>query len=418
MYLFHIFRSLVPLRNPIGFGASDLMELGLTLVALIVILGYAYVGDWLKRFARRTVWCMTLALVLPIGLRLALLPRASAPVADNPKEFSSLLAADTLLHRRFANAPHALSEFFEAPLVEQRPVYRSTLPIADAFLPALGSLLFRNSWAGILLGVGALAALSYWMLRGWMAAEWALFGAAATGCAFGPLCGWTNGYWGGFVAALGGCMIVGALPRLRRKRSAGNAAVLGSGILLELLTLFERAQRAPIALSAVPSAFCLLAPLLVVATMLALQMLRRIRADLFWVVVVVCAAHFVFWYGMHALADRAALLSVSAYEGKDFVNDPERQLHGAVEGELNRLPGQQLVFVRRGAWHGTGEWIHNGADIDASKVVWARDLGADADGRLIDYYRGGRKAWLLEPDAIPPRLGAYERNSGLLEKAQ
>jgi hypothetical protein len=101
-----------------------------------------------------------------------------------------------------------------------------------------------------------------------------------------------------------------------------------------------------------------------------------------------------------------------------LVDDKERRLLGAVEAELNRQPRQQLVFVRRGALHGPGEWIHNGADIDASKVVWARHLGAEANGKLIDYYKGGRKVWLLEPDAIPLRLRAYSTTSALLENAK
>jgi hypothetical protein len=242
------------------------------------------------------------------------------------------------------------------------------------------------------------------MLRGWMAAEWALAGGVAVACAFGPLSGWANGYWGGFFAALGGCMIVGALPRLRSKRNAGTAAVLGLGIVLELL--------------ASPSAFSLLVPVLVLAMTVGLKMLHQIRADLLWAVVIVCAAHFVFWYGMHAFADRATLMTVSAYGGKNFIDDPERRLHGAIEAELNREPGQQLVFVRRDAWHGPGEWIHNGADIDASKVVWARDLGSETDRKLIDYYAGGREVWVLEPDAIPLRLRPYSVSSGPLENAR
>lgn len=123
MHLFHIFSSLVPLRNPLGFGASDLAALGLALTALLVIFGYACVADWLRSAARRTGLCMIALFALPIALRLLLLPRAAPPVPDTAEEFSSLLMADTLLHGRIRNSPHALSEFFEAPLVEQRPVY-------------------------------------------------------------------------------------------------------------------------------------------------------------------------------------------------------------------------------------------------------------------------------------------------------
>ena len=47
------------------------------------------------------------------------------------------------------------------------------------------------------------------------------------------------------------------------------------------------------------------------------------------------------------------------------------------------------------------------ADIDASQIVWARDLGAEEDEKLRQYYPD-RTAWLLEPDFRPPRLGKYQ----------
>lgn len=404
MYLFHIFRSLVPLRNPIGFGASDLLLLGLTAVAVIAFFGYAYAGDWLKRFAQRALWCAATLFVLPIALRLALLPRASAPAASTPREFSSLLWADTLLHARLANPPHAFNEFFAAPLVEQRPSYRSTLPLGDGLLPAIGKLLFRNAWAGILLGIGGLAALSYWMLRAWVPAQWALLGGVLAACAFGPLCAWTNQYWGGFAAVIGGCMAVGALPRVRGKRKLGHAAILVVGIALEAL--------------AVPSLFCSLAPLLVLACVVALKLLDKIHGDLVWVVVTMCAAHFLFWYGLHLFGDELTLRAVTAYGGRDFVDDPERQMHHAVASALIRQPGMQLVFVRSGMLHTPEEWIHNRADIDRAQIVWARDLGEARDRKLIDYYGGRRQLWLLEPDAIPPRLRLYTQAIGAMANAQ
>lgn len=404
MYLFHIFRSLVPLRNPIGFGASDLLELGLTAVAVIAFFGSAYAGDWLKRVAQRPVWCAIAVFVLPIALRLALLERAPAPVASTAPEFSSLLAADTLSHGRLGNPPHAFSEFFEAPLVEQRPVYRSTLPLPDGLLPAIGKLIFRSAWAGILLGIGCFAALSYWMLRGWMAPGWALLGGVLVGCAFGPLCAWTNGYWGGFVAVLGGCMIVGALPTLLARRRAGATAMLGVGLAVEAL--------------AGPSLFCLAVPVLVLAAIAALRIMNQVRGDLFWVVIIMCAAHFLFWYGMHLAADQTALRAVAGYGGRDFVENPEREMHEAVDSELHREPGMQLVFVRRGVLHSSGEWIHNGADIDRAHVVWARDLGAARNRKLVNYYGDRRKIWLFEPDAIPPRLRLYPAEDEFTTNAQ
>lgn len=39
MYLFHLFRSFLPLRNPIGFGASDFIEIAVTALLVLLALG-------------------------------------------------------------------------------------------------------------------------------------------------------------------------------------------------------------------------------------------------------------------------------------------------------------------------------------------------------------------------------------------
>jgi hypothetical protein len=65
---------------------------------------------------------------------------------------------------------------------------------------------------------------------------------------------------------------------------------------------------------------------------------------------------------------------------------------------------RHLVIVRYAPGRNTNaEWVYNSADIDASTVVWARDMGDAQNSELIDYYRG-RQIWLLEPDLVPPRL--------------
>jgi hypothetical protein len=80
----------------------------------------------------------------------------------------------------------------------------------------------------------------------------------------------------------------------------------------------------------------------------------------------------------------------------------------AVNQQLDQVPGKQLVFVRYWPQHiFQDEWIYNAADIDHARVVWARDLGASEDQKLLRYYPD-RTAWLLEPDAMPPKLSRYE----------
>ena len=74
---------------------------------------------------------------------------------------------------------------------------------------------------------------------------------------------------------------------------------------------------------------------------------------------------------------------------------------------LSSLPGGQLVIVRYWGNHDPfDEWVYNSADIDGSKVVWARDMDAANNLELIHYYRD-RKVWLVEPDATPARIAPY-----------
>ena len=65
--------------------------------------------------------------------------------------------------------------------------------------------------------------------------------------------------------------------------------------------------------------------------------------------------------------------------------------HAKVEEQLNRQPGRQLVLVRYGPRHEIyEELVYNHADIDASKIVWARSLGAEKDAGLIRHFRIAR----------------------------
>jgi hypothetical protein len=78
-----------------------------------------------------------------------------------------------------------------------------------------------------------------------------------------------------------------------------------------------------------------------------------------------------------------------------------------IESQLDRLPGGQLAIVRYGSDHNPlDEWVYNHADIDGSKVIWAREMDAANNLELIHYY-GNRQVWLVEPDAIPAKISPY-----------
>lgn len=87
---------------------------------------------------------------------------------------------------------------------------------------------------------------------------------------------------------------------------------------------------------------------------------------------------------------------------------PARGLpRASMQHRLEALPGPQLAIVRYTPEHDyMGEWVYNHADIDGSKVVWAREMDRDRNRELLDYFRN-RQAWLIEPDQNPPRVSPY-----------
>ena len=121
----------------------------------------------------------------------------------------------------------------------------------------------------------------------------------------------------------------------------------------------------------------------------------------------VCVAHFLFWYTLHVFDTGEISLAVRPYETWDSINhtNPERRI--AIKAELEKAPGDLLVFVRYAPQHlFQEEWVWNAADIDNSRIVWARDLGPEENAKLIAYYPV-RSALLFEPDARPMRLTRY-----------
>jgi len=89
-----------------------------------------------------------------------------------------------------------------------------------------------------------------------------------------------------------------------------------------------------------------------------------------------------------------------------LIPEPPRgiEYRAKLKAQLNDAPGKHLVIVRYSQNHNVyAEWVHNDADIDSAKVVWARDIPGIALNPLLDYFRG-RHIWTVEPDDASPRL--------------
>jgi hypothetical protein len=85
--------------------------------------------------------------------------------------------------------------------------------------------------------------------------------------------------------------------------------------------------------------------------------------------------------------------------------------HGAARASIQRWLSarsrKQLVIVHYAPDHSPNqEWVYNGADIDGSKIVWAREMDTASDARLLDYFKD-REVWLLQADIVPQHVVHY-----------
>jgi hypothetical protein len=593
MNVYRILQYFLPLQNPLGFGITDFIELGFTLLAVLILLTRRKTVAIFRRIAERPALSMTLLAGLPVLLRLALLQHHPIPFPAVSDDFSYLLLGDTLAHFRLANPVHPMSRFFETVFVLQEPSYSSIYPPGQGLVLAAGQLLFRLPWAGVVLSVSAFCTLCYWMLLGWVRPCWALAGGLLAVMEFGPLNQWMNNYWGGAVSAIAGCLVFGALPRLWSRPQRRDAALLGLGLGLQLVTrpwesvllglcvlpaLFAvlrrnflrfggiarlrttgstdtlRAAAADVFLAnlaprfaacallaflpavaltlaqnkavtgsfttlpymlsryqyGIPATFtfqknpvphralnqeqamdyhaqndvhgnrsetasaflrrfasrvkflrffffaplhlallfflpalrtvryawaagCILVfalgtnfypyyyphyiaavtCLFVLISVAALERLAQLRVkgfavgrDAMRLLALLCIAQFTFWYALHLFGNDDIFIATGPYESWDYINFGDSEGRTATDKQLAEAKGPQLVFVRYSPRHLLREWVHNEADIDASRVVWALDLGPEEDAKLIRYYPQ-RTVWLIEPDVHPPRLNRF-----------
>jgi len=71
------------------------------------------------------------------------------------------------------------------------------------------------------------------------------------------------------------------------------------------------------------------------------------------------------------------------------------------------LPGPQVAIISYSPHHVLNDWVYNAAEIDNSKVIWARQMDPASDRELLNYYKD-RQAWLVEPDSNPPRISTAQ----------
>ncbi len=83
--------------------------------------------------------------------------------------------------------------------------------------------------------------------------------------------------------------------------------------------------------------------------------------------------------------------------------------------QLKQDGGHHLIVVRYGPEKSPHEeWVYNEADINNAQVIWAREMDATQNRKLLEYF-SGRKVWLLDADANTPRLVPYPVQLGHYE---
>jgi hypothetical protein len=103
---------------------------------------------------------------------------------------------------------------------------------------------------------------------------------------------------------------------------------------------------------------------------------------------------------------------VSNQPSSHLVADPHQfgfASRDVTAAKVLRQGRRHLILVRYTPEHDTYiDYVFNAADIDASPIIWARDMGSVANRELIDHYPD-RKVWLWQPDISPGTISPVTR---------
>ena len=98
---------------------------------------------------------------------------------------------------------------------------------------------------------------------------------------------------------------------------------------------------------------------------------------------------------------------VAEWMGMWYGPDRFGTVRESIKSQLETSPGGQLAIVRYSPKHNPlDEWVYNSANIDDSKVVWAREMDHASNLDLIRFYNT-RKVWLVQPDSVPAEVTPY-----------